>query len=141
MAEIAAAAAIVQFIDVGARLTSHLVHLCSEVRNVPDRFYRLQLDLRQQVEVAKHIKAHCQPDFATTVASPTFDAQLFEYIALADDLCKKLDKILANRNDGLLQRGWSSLCSVRKKEDVLRICERLEQMKSTLSMWLSAANL
>ncbi|KAF2197110.1 hypothetical protein GQ43DRAFT_223224 [Delitschia confertaspora ATCC 74209] len=135
------AAAILQFVDVAVRLSSGLHHLCSEVRNVPRRFHRLQVDLRQQIDVAQHIKTHYLPTFSTTVASSTFDAPLLEYISLADELCNTIDKLLANRSDGLLQRGWVGICSMRKKDEVIQICDRLEHMKITLSMWLSAANL
>ena len=97
MAEIVAtAAAVVQFVDVAVRLSSHLGRLCSEVRNVPHRFRRLQEGLRQQIEVAQHIQAHYLPAFATAVSSSTFDAPLLEYITLADELYKSLDKVLAN---------------------------------------------
>lgn len=142
MAEIVAtAAAVIQFVDVAARLSSCLHHFCSKVRDVPHRFRCLQDDLRQQVEIAQHIQAYHLPVFSATIASSTFDAPLLEYIALADELCKTLDKILAKRTDGLMQRGWIGICSLRKKQHVLHICDRLEQRKSTLSMWLSAANL
>jgi hypothetical protein len=142
MAEIVAAtAAIVQFADVAFRLTTHLGHLCSEVRHVPDRFRRLQSDLLQQVELAKLIQANCLPEFAATVASSTVDAFLLEYIGLINDLGRTLEKLLAKKDNGPLRRVWSGFCSARKKEDVERICERLEEKKSTLTMWLSAANL
>lgn len=142
MAEaVAAAAAIIQFLDVAVRLSSHLNHLCSDVRNVPHRFQRLQVDLGQQIKIAEHIKTHCLPSFATPATPSTFDAPLQEYIKLADELSKTLDKLLTNKSDGLLQRGWNGFRSVQKKEEVLQICDRLEQMKSTLSLWLSAENL
>lgn len=142
MAEVvAAAAAVIQFVDVAVRLSSQLHQLCSEVRNVPHRFQRLQTDLRQQIEVAEHIQAHHLPAFSTTVASSRFDTPLLEYIALADELSQTLDKILVNKTDGLLQRGWIGLCSLRKRDQVSELVDRLEQRKSTLSLWLSAANL
>ncbi|KAF2684908.1 hypothetical protein K458DRAFT_388606 [Lentithecium fluviatile CBS 122367] len=106
MAEIVAlTAAIVQFVDVAVRLSSHLGRLCSDVRNVPDRFDRLRSDLSQQIEIAQLIQKNHLPDLAATVASPTFDGFLLEYIALAEELFKTLDKLLAKKDDGLLQRG------------------------------------
>lgn len=142
MAEIVAtAAALIQFVDVAVRLSSQLCRLCSEVRNVPHRFHNLQLDLRQQLEIAQHIQTHLSPSSTETGDSSTFDTALLEYVALAEDLCNALEKLLANRTDGLLQRGWTGVCSAWKKEDILHICDRLEQRKSTLSLWLNATNL
>jgi hypothetical protein len=142
MAEaVAATAAIVQFVDVAVRLSFYLSHLCSEVRNVPQRFHRLQIDLRQQIEVAQHINPRHLPDSATNVGSSTFDEFLLGYIALVDELCKTLEQLIPNKNDGIFRRGWSGFCSVKKKEEVLQMCDDLEQKKTTMWMWLSAANM
>jgi hypothetical protein len=142
MAEIVGTvAAVVQFVDVALRLSSCLERFCSDVRNVPRRFLQLRSDLRQQIEIAQHIRNHNLPGFATAVSSSTFDTPLVEYINLAEELCKTLEGLLARKNDGLLQRGWDALCSIHKKEEVASICDRLEQKKSTLSLWLDAANL
>ncbi|KAI4948215.1 hypothetical protein J4E91_006209 [Alternaria rosae] len=142
MAEVVGAvAAVVQFVDVALRLSSCLERFCSDVRNVPRRFLQLQADLRQQIEIAQHIRNRQSPSFATTVSSSTFDTPLVEYIDLAEELCKRLEALLARKNDGVFQRGWGAICSVRKKEEVESICDRLEQKKSILSLWLEAANL
>ncbi|KAK1909809.1 hypothetical protein P3342_007981 [Pyrenophora teres f. teres] len=139
MAEaIGTAAAILQFLDVALRLTSCLDRFCSDVRNVPLRYRQLQTDLRQQSDLAKQIQTQLPPQ---AVASPTLNAPLLEYSTIADELCKTLETLLPKQNDGLLQRGWSSICSLRKKQEVESICDRLEQKKSTVSIWLNAANL
>jgi len=142
MAEVVGAvAAVVQFVDVALRLSSCLERFCSDVRNVPRRFLQLQTDLRQQIEIAQQIQNHRLPGFATAVASSAFDTPLAEYIDLAEELRKTLEGLLGHKNDGVLRRGWDAICSVRKKEEVASICDRLEQKKSTLSLWLEAANL
>ncbi|CAN9115910.1 unnamed protein product [Alternaria alternata] len=142
MAEVVGAvAAVVQFVDVALRLSSCLERFCSDVRNVPRRFLQLQIDLRQQIEIAQHIQNDHVPDFATTVSSSTLDAPLLEYISLADELSKTLERLLTRKNDGMLQRGWSGICSLSKKEEVANICDRLDQKRSILSIWLNAANL
>ena len=142
MAEIfGAVASVVQFIDVTVRLSSCLSRLCSDVRNVPQRFHQLRIDLDQQLEVAQEIRAHHLPNFVSMMASTAFDTPLLEYIALADELRKTLDELLATSTDGLFPRSWHGIRSVRRKEDILHLCDRLEQKKSTLSLWMSAANL
>jgi hypothetical protein len=141
MAEvIGATAAVVQFVDVALRLSSCLEHFCSDVRNVPRRFLQLQTDLHQQIEIAQHIQNDHVPGFATTASSLALDTPLLEYIGLAEELNKTLGGLLARKNDGVLQRGWSGICSLRKKEEVAHICDRLEQKRSILSLWLNAAN-
>ena len=142
MAEVVGAvAAVVQFVDVALRLSSCLERFCSDVRSVPRRFLQLQIDLRQQIEIAQHIQNDHVPGFATTVSSLTLDAPLLEYTSLAEELSKTLEGLLSRKNDGMLQRGWSGICSLRKKEEVANICDRLEQKRSILSVWLNAANL
>ena len=142
MAEVVGAvAAVVQFVDVALRLSSCLERFCSDVRNVPRRFTQLQTDLRHQTEIAQQIQQHHLPGFAKTVSSSTFNTPLTEYIGLAEELLKTLEDLLARKNDGVFQRGWDAICSIRKKEEVASICDRLEQKKSTLSLWLEAANL
>ena len=134
-------AAVVQFVDVALRLSSCLERFCSDVRSVPRRFLQLQIDLRQQIEIAQHIQNDHVPGFATTVSSLTLDAPLLEYTSLAEELSKTLEGLLSRKNDGMLQRGWSGICSLRKKDEVANICDRLEQKRSILSVWLNAANL
>jgi hypothetical protein len=138
---VGAVAAVVQLVDVALRLSSCLERFCSDVRNVPRRFLQLQIDLRQQIEIAQHIQNDHVPGFATTVSSSTLDAPLLEYISLADELNKTLEGLLAGKNDGMLQRGWNGICSLGKKQEVANICDRLEQKRSILSIWLNAANL
>ncbi|RMZ73427.1 Ankyrin repeat-containing [Pyrenophora seminiperda CCB06] len=139
MAEaIGAAAAILQFLDVAVRLTSCLNRFCSDVRNVPRRFRELQADLRQQSDLAGQIQAQLS---AQTVASPTLDRPLQEYIKLADELCKTLETLLFKQNDGFFHRSWTTICSIQKKEEVKSICDRLEEKKRTVSMCLHTENL
>ena len=142
MAEvIGAVASVVQFFDVAVRLSSSLGRLCSDVRNVPQRFHQLRIDLDQQLHIIQEIRAQHFPTFKSIVPLPKFDTFLLEYIALANELCKTLDELVVPATDGLILRNWHSLRSVRKKEEVLHLCDRIEQRRSNLSLWLSAANL
>ena len=142
MAEvIGAVASIVQLLDVTVRLSSCLGRLCSDVRNVPQRFHQLRIDLNQQLHVIQEIRAHHLPTFISMVTLPMFDTFLLEYISMADELRKTLDELIVPDTEGLILRSWHSLRSVRKKEDILHSCDRLAQRKSDLSLWLSAANL
>ena len=141
MAELGAVASIVQFVDVAVRLSSGLNRICSDVRNVPKRFQQLRKDLDEQLEVAREIQNHHLHALVSTTTSPVFDTLLIEYIALADELCDTLDKLLNTGAGGLFLRNWRSLRSIRKKEVIFNLCDRLERKKSTLSQWLNAANL
>ena len=142
MAEIiGVVSSIVQFLDVAVRLSSRLSHLCSDVQNVPQRFHLLRIDLDQQLQVAQELRAHYLPTFESIGTSPIFDIFLLEYIASADELRKILDELLTPDTDGLLMQNWHGISSVRKKEDIFHLCDRLEQKKSTLSLWLSVANM
>ena len=142
MAEtISAVAGIIQFIDMAVRLSSGLNRLYSDIRDVPQLFHQLRIDLEQQLKVAQEIRTQHLPTFASTVTSSTSDKVLLDYIALAEQLHKTLDELLAISANGPFLRSWQNLRSVRKKENILRLCTRLEQKNSTLSVWLNAANL
>lgn len=132
---------IVQFIDVTVRLSSGLNRLCSDVRHVPERFHQLRIDLDRQLEIAQEVQAHYLPGLVPIVASSTFDQSLLEYVVLAEELRKTLEELLVSNTNGPVKRTWHRLRSVRRKEDILHLCDRLEQKKSTLSLWLGAANL
>lgn len=142
MAEaVAAAAAVIQFVDVAVRLSFKLNRLCSEVHNAPLRLQRLKTDLLHQIDIAQGVKEKHLSAFNGAVTSPTFDEFFLGYTALAEDLCKILDKILDRNDGGLFRKGWSGICSIRRREKITELCERLEQKRSTLSLWLCAANL
>ena len=65
-------------------MSSDLNRLCTDVRNVPQDFHRLWIDLRHQLEIAQEIQAHYLPTFATAVESSAFDMPLIKYITIAD---------------------------------------------------------
>ena len=135
MAEVVGAVAnIVQLLDVTIRLSSCLGRLCSDVRNMPQRFHQLRIDLNQKLHVIQEIRAYHLPTFISMVTLPMFDTFLLEYIAIADEHRKTLDELVVPDTEGLILRSWHSLRSVRKKEDVLHLCDRLEQRKSNLSL-------
>ena len=142
MAEIVGVVAgIVQFVDVAVRLSSCLSRVCSDIRNVPGRLDQLRTDLDRQLEIAQEVQSHHLLTLVPMAASSAFDQSLLEYIVLAEELHKTLEELLASNTKGRLKRSWDRLRSVRKKEDILHQCERLEQKKGTLSLWLGAANL
>jgi hypothetical protein len=142
MAEaVATAAAVLQFLDVAVRLSSVLVKLYSDVRDVPERFRVLNTDLQQQITLVKDLQTNQVPAVAALVASPAFEALLQQYVTTADDLCTTLKKLLGGPNDGRLQRAWNGLCATRKKAEITGLCDRLEQHKSALAVWLGGANL
>ena len=132
---------IVQFIDVAVRLSSCLSRICADISNVPERLHQLRNDLDCQLEVAQEIQAHRSLSLVPMAPSSAFDQSLLEYIALADDLRGTLEELLASNSKSRLKRSWHHLHFMREKEEIYHQCDRLEQKKSNLSLWLGAAKL
>lgn len=142
MAEaVSAAAAAVQFLDVTVRLSSALAKLCSDVRHVPERFQRLQSDLKQHIALVRELEANHSPAFTAAIASSALKPLLQEYVTIADDLCTTLETLLDFGSKPRAQRVWQTFCATRKQDEIERTCDRLERHKSTLSVWLSGASL
>jgi hypothetical protein len=145
MAEVAGVvASIVQLIDIGGRVVIKLSRFCSDLQKVPHKIKRAKHQVDQLLSLLRCINsdltASDQGDASSLAGlrSPNhlhFATHLVEdALHQAEELANILDD-LAPRKDSLFNRGWRALVSLKKEEDIVERCSRLETLKSDLQMW------
>ena len=129
MAEAAAAAAALQFIDVGGRTLLLLARVISEIKDAPEKVRALHHEVQCLLELARTIQdEHSIPGLH---ASPLEDA-----VAQALSLEEFLGDLLTGPDDNLSRKAWKALRSAKNKERLDNLCLRLEHNKTTLIIWL-----
>lgn len=135
MAEVGIAASTIQFIDVGGRSLIGLSPLCSTLRHVPQTIENSQTTLNHLLAIAKIVKSNHLTLYAGRQAVE-FNSMCSDCIKLAKDLESLLNSLTVAVYDGSLRRAWKTVVAAKKEKEILEICERLEQYKTTLSLWL-----
>ncbi|TGO46126.1 hypothetical protein BOTNAR_0612g00060 [Botryotinia narcissicola] len=142
MAEaIGIAAAIVQFVDIGLRTYLKLDQFCTDICDAPQIIQNLQVDLRQQLNIAENIHINHHATFQSVTAVDQIEILLLHYIDQIGNL-EGLHNVLTNqKTDRSWRRGWKGIQMAKKKEEIMAVCGRLEQHKTSISMWLTETNL
>ena len=135
MAEVAIGASAIQFIDVGVRLLLGLSRLYSKLDHVPEKIEKSRATLQHLLLIAEVVKSNHVSSYAGSQAAE-FNLACSECIKLVKELASLLDDLTAATNDGPFRRAWKAIVAVKKEKEILDICERLEQYKTTLSLWL-----
>lgn len=142
---LAISAAVVQFLDVAVRLTLQLSSLYKEVQSVPEKLRRLQVDIDQQITIAKYVQSthaifwHDSPP--TSAISMPIDQSLADYITIMEQLLEVMKIIIMPNDTGIIRRSWSALRATQKCKEAITLCDALEKKKSNITMWLSTANM
>ena len=135
MAEVAIATSAIQFIDVGGRLLLGLSRLCSKIRHIPEKIKESQATLQQLLVIAELVKSNHASSYTGSQAAD-FNFACSECIKLVKDLAVLLGGLIAAVNDDPFCRTWKAIVAVKREREILDMCERLEQHKTTLSLWL-----
>ena len=135
MAEIAIVASAIQFIDVGSRLLLGLSRIYSKIDHVPEKIEKSQATLRQLLVVAEVVKSNHVNSYTGSQAAE-FSSACSECIKLVKDLASLFDNLTVATDDGPFRRTWKAIVAVKREKEILGICDRLEQYKATLSLWL-----
>lgn len=146
MAEaIAIPAAVVQFLDVGVRLSLKLGELISDLRDVPDLLCSLKCDLDQKLAIAQHIKSShaifSTPSPAHTGVVVPVDQVMADYMDTMGRIVFLVQSVSGDKDSGTLRRGWNAVRAVHKEKEIMRLCDFLERKKSTIILWLGNVNL
>lgn len=139
-AELGTIAAVVQLLDVVGRLSIRLSRFCSDISEAPQRIHDLKAELDRQLNVTRDIRSRHATVFAIIPGYSTFDHPLQNFIGLVNTLHSELDNLSRADSDNVFQRRWKDIRAVRKKEEIMYICTLLEHKKSSLTLWLAAAN-
>ncbi|TGO56095.1 hypothetical protein BCON_0082g00070 [Botryotinia convoluta] len=142
MAEaIGLAAAIVQFVDIGLRAYLKLDQFCTDIRDAPQIIQNLQVDLRQQLDIAENIHINHHAILQSITSADQIEILLIHYIDQIRNLEGLLNVITNQKTDRSWRRGWKGIQMAKKKEEIMAVCGRLERHKTSISMWLTETNL
>ena len=81
--EIGAIAAVIQFIDVGCRLSARLTKFCADFRDAPQQIQRLNSDLKKQLAIAQDIETTTRVVSSEVQSLATFEHPHQDYMSLA----------------------------------------------------------
>ena len=138
--EVGVIAAVIQFIDVGYRLSTRLTNFCADFRDAPEQVQRLNTDLKQQLAIAQDIRTTTQVVSSEIQNIATFEHPHQDYMSLASNLQSLVEGLEKTDGDGILQRSWKSLRAVRQKREIIEMCESLCRKESSMTRWLVSIN-
>ena len=139
--ELGVIAAVVQFIDVGLRLSTRLTGFCADFRDAPQQIQRLNIEIKQQLKIAQDIKKATQVVSSEIQGLATFEHPHQDYMNLASKLQSLVEGLEKMDRDGILHRSWKNLRFVRQKNEIIDICETLCRKESSMMMWLVSINM
>ncbi len=145
MAEVALAAAIVQFADVGWLACKGVSRLYSELENAPVKLRIACQNLKQLLDLVRNLRsdltalqAGAQSPFDACI-SPTNFSEAVELVQsctrTATELEQKLDTLQPKGQDHLLKRAWRAVVTVKRESEILEDFRHLESLKSSLLLW------
>ena len=139
--EIGAIAAVIQFIDVGCRLSTRLTGFCADFHDAPQQIQRLNTDIKQQLAIAQDIITTSQVISSEIRSLATFEHPHQDYMNLASNLQSLVEGLEKVDRDRILQKSWKNLRFVRQKKEIIEICETLFRKQSSMTMWLVSVNM
>lgn len=110
---------------------------------MPERLGSLELDLKQQIQVAEEIQSLVSGMSPALNPSSIHSLRtiLDDYSSKMEHLLRILDSVSSEFHDGFLRRSWNALRALDKKNAMLLCCEQLAQKKILLSIWLGKVNM
>ena len=91
--------------------------------------------------IVKDIRDNYMTLLAGTSTSAAFTNLLRDHTASIKTFHDLLEGLVDRQHDQHIQRAWKRLHAVQSKEAILEICNRLEQQKSSLAVFLNGTNL
>ncbi len=134
MAELALAAAVLQFADIGARLLISTSQLCNRFKDAPGFVRTLSVEVEQFILLVKELEID---SMRSSPAKDVAKATLDDCIELSSRLQRKLEKISITAEDTVIQKTWKSIVTTKKEEQIRGICAQLDRKKHTLTLWMT----
>lgn len=140
MAEaLAISAAVVQFLDIGLRLSIKLGELVSELKDAPDFLRGLKSALDRQILMAQRIRS-THPIFTNSSATcldtvTLVDDALAEYLHMMEQLVGIIQSVCNEQHDGPFRKSWNAIRSIHKRKEIEHVCTQLQRQESTMTLW------
>jgi hypothetical protein len=142
MEGVSAAASILQIADLCARLGTRLYHLASSLRHLPAEFRRKHHSVLELQQAVDSIGADLRQPSPCPIRDRLPKNALLQLLHLlheshkeADGLKHALDDALPQLDDNSFTRHRRTLRVMAKREDIQGRLDRLQELKSQLSIW------
>ena len=129
-----AVASAVQLADACLKIATCAVDLFSRVRDAPETIRKRIVAVEQLVEIARLIEHN------PSLQTPLIASVLTRARADADQLFEILTKIDAQPSAGKVVKYWKALEGITREKRILAICDRLQENKTLLTLYIASIN-
>lgn len=129
-----AVASAVQLADTCLKIATCTVDLFSRIRDAPETIRKRIVAVEQLVEIARLIEHN------PSLQTPLIASVLARARAEADQLFEILTKIDAQPTAGKVVKYWKALEGVTKEKRIMTICDRLQEIKASLTLNIASVN-
>ena len=129
-----AVAGAVQLADVCAQVITFISDLYSKVRGAPETIRARIAQIEQLIKIAKLIENNA------ALQTPLVHSIIAKCLEDTGSLLKILKKLDTDGSATRAVRYWKALGGVTKEKQILAICERLEERKSSLALCVASIN-
>jgi hypothetical protein len=129
-----AVASAVQLADTCMKVATCATDLFSRIRDAPETIQKRIMAIEQLVEIARLIEHN------PSLQTPLIASILTGARADADQLFEILTKIDAQPTAGKVVKYWKALEGVIKEKKILAICDRLQEIKASLTLNIASIN-
>lgn len=141
-------AAVVQFVDVGWRVSIGISRLCSDLKGAPQKVKSASRKLKHLLNLMRLIESEISTSQTSTLDVNIPQAQLDIRKELVEDCVRRakeledvLKKLTSEPGDNLLKKTWRAVISAKNESTILEKCSDLEDLKSSLSLWYESRSL
>jgi hypothetical protein len=127
-------ASAVQLADTCLKITISATNLFTRVRGTPETIRKHVAEIEQLVEIARLIEHN------PTLQTPLISSVLATCHGDADQLLGIWKKIDTQPTAGKVAKYWKALEGATKEKRILAICERLQQKKNSLTLYIANVN-
>jgi hypothetical protein len=129
-----AVASAVQLADTCMKIAICAIDLFSRVRDAPETIRKRIVAVEQLVEIARLIQHN--PSLQTSLIASVLNRARAD----ADQLFEILTKIDAQLTAGKVVKYWKALEGVTKEKRILAMCDRLQENKASLTLYIASIN-
>jgi hypothetical protein len=124
----------VQLADTYVKLATCAVDLFSRVRDAPETIQKRIVVVEQLLEIVRLIQHN------PSLQTPLIASVLTRARADADQLFEILTKIDAQPSAGKVVKYWKALEGITREKRILAICDRLQENKALLTLYIASIN-
>ncbi|OCL08355.1 hypothetical protein AOQ84DRAFT_406994 [Glonium stellatum] len=135
LSAIGLASAIVQFVDFGSKIVIRLQEFSANVGEIPEVFRDITIQLPLLLSALTDIASQAKSGKVEQTRQNELRKVIVRCQVHIKDLNRIIKEVLPAKDDSLFVRSKKAILSVRREDKVKSIVEKLEQFKSTLTLY------